>query len=343
MSSPAKPALVGVTLLLTLGLTACGSSNSSSSAGGGNAGSSTAGAASAKTYTVKAAAFPAAGTIPLYLGVEKGIFKKYGVTVKFVPPTTVASAGVPQLVTGGSNVALGDLPAVIKAQSKGLGVNAVAAFAADQTKDGFTYLSAMVKKDSPVKAYKDLEGKTVGVPTLDSNFDISLKEAVAKDGGDPNKVKFTLVNFPDLPTALNQGRVDAVVTLPPFNAVMVAAGDRNLGDPLAASFGREDSVPYVAYMANNWLAKNSAAAKAFVEGLTESSKYAVSHPAELRALMSKLAGVPPQAARAFPVPNYTTTLPKQDVQTWINLCKKYGAIDKTVPVNDVVWSGAPTS
>jgi NitT/TauT family transport system substrate-binding protein len=324
-------------LAALLAFAACGGDDD----GGSSGGAGTA-AGSGELREVKVALVPLGGTMAIVLGEQKGIFEKHGVRLKHVTPAPTGAGQIPQLLNGQANVGLGALTSVITASSKNLPVQAVAAFSKDFERDGDTDVALVIPGDSDVKGYGDLEGKTVAVNSLQGSWEVSVREAVAKDGGDPKKVKLVAIPFADQAAAMRQKRVDGVMTLQPFVSSFLQQGYRSLGDPQAEAMGDADNVANVAFMAKSFLAKQPEAAKGFVAGLKEASEYANAHPDEIRKLTISETGVPADLVNKAPVPDFSAVIPPADIERWSELLVKYGILKAAVPVERVLWSGAPT-
>jgi len=82
-----------------------------------------------------------------------------------------------------------------------------------------------------MKSAADLEGKTVAINTLKSMGDLTIREAVREDGGDPDAVTFIELPFPDMPAALADGTADAVWVPEPFMSGLLAEGNVTVTPP----------------------------------------------------------------------------------------------------------------
>lgn len=89
----------------------------------------------------------------------------------------------------------------------------------------------VVKDDSPVRAIKDLKGKTVAVNTIGSQLDAFTRIWLKQNGLDPSRdVNIAEIPFPLSEAALRQGRVDAIILVQPFaSRAEKAGGLRRLG------------------------------------------------------------------------------------------------------------------
>jgi NitT/TauT family transport system substrate-binding protein len=67
----------------------------------------------------------------------------------------------------------------------------------------------VVTREASIRTAADLAGKRVAVNTLKNIGDTTIRASVRKAGGDPSSIKFVELAFPDMPAALQAGRVDA--------------------------------------------------------------------------------------------------------------------------------------
>ena len=83
----------------------------------------------------------------------------------------------------------------------------------------------MVRKDTKIRTAKHLEGKTIAVNNLNNVGTLAINTAMAKEGGDYTKVKYTEVPFPEMNAALEAPkRVDAIWQVEPGYTGALAAG-----------------------------------------------------------------------------------------------------------------------
>lgn len=139
----------------------------------------------------------------LYVAEEKGYFKEQGLDVTFKMPAENPADGLKLVEAGKETFAL-YYPADLL-QARAQGVKAVSYGAVVRTP-----LNVLMSlQSSTIKRPKDLEGKTVGYPSLPIDIDF-VKTMVKTDGGNPDLVKFQDVSW-DIMPALTSKNVDAVI------------------------------------------------------------------------------------------------------------------------------------
>ena len=198
------------------------------------------------------------------------LFKKNNVSIKYVPAAPTGAAQIAEILNGRSTraQALGFLGAITAA---GKNPPVVITNAQDEdysVDDGVRHRRRQELGHHLV--FKQLEGKSVAVNSLQGNWEVSLKEAIEEDGGDPSKVKLVVIPVPDQVTALKSGRVDAISTLQPFIAHMTSQGYKSIGDLQAIGFGgKTDSVVDVMFVGKKWAADHDAELKGFTAAMHE--------------------------------------------------------------------------
>ncbi len=285
--------------------------------------------------------FPTSEATFAQIADEQGFFAKHGLKVNFKEGPPVTTEQIALLLNGQIDAGQGAVTAVIAAASEGIPVQVVAAGTEDCESKGLTSFEAITEKNSPIKSFKDLEGKTVGINSLKGNWEVAILQAVKNDGGDPSKVKLVEISLPDQIAALQQGRVDAVSTFQPFAAQLRAEGYPGIGDPQASALEDPHGSSTVLLMAKKFTEENPEAAEGFVAAVTESAKYANEHPKTVSKLTSESTGAPLELVEKAPTPCFTTVMPESTIEKWSELMEEYGALESSPEASEVLWSGAP--
>src|SRR5665811_1573071 len=168
---------------------------------------------------------PIVDTAPIWLGKEKGFFKDEGIDLELTK-TTGGAAAVPGVINGEFDFAFGNIVSLMVAQDQGLPLEFVTNGTTTAGESGKDFSGVVVNADSDIKSPADLAGETVSVNNLKNIGDTTIRHVVEADGGDPSKIKFAEVPFPDAPAALENGDVDAAWILEPFLSTAIANGAR---------------------------------------------------------------------------------------------------------------------
>jgi ABC-type nitrate/sulfonate/bicarbonate transport system substrate-binding protein len=148
--------------------------------------------------------------LPLRFGVEKGIFAKEGLDVKF----TQVQDAVTGVATGELTFAFGPTNTYLRAAAKGAPIRIVSS--AFRSKGPFFLIAR-----PGINSVADLKGKTVGVAVSGSGMETYTRKILAANGVDPDKdVKFVADGVNQQAYgALTTGQVDATIIHQPFPAL----------------------------------------------------------------------------------------------------------------------------
>ena len=158
---------------------------------------------------------------------ESGVCAKHGLAVKFLYSTQGGPQIIPAMVSGKVQFGEPGYEDTIVAASQGIPIIAIAPVSVAATSDKTDWTVDLSLAGGPVKTLCDLPGKTVAINSLlglgqlfvDANY------YNAHCAGDPTdtgwkQIKFVAILFPQMPTALQKGEVDAIWTLEPFYSVV---------------------------------------------------------------------------------------------------------------------------
>jgi NitT/TauT family transport system substrate-binding protein len=307
--------------------------------GGGDKGGGGASAGGSKQLTkVKVGVLPISNVAPLYLGMEKGFFRKEGLEIEPAPAQS-GNEIVTAMVSGDLQFGfLGYVPASsARAQGLPLKLIANADNGAETANKEWTQL--MVGKDSPIRDVKDLAGKTIAVNALKGVGEVVIKAALDKQGVDPNSIKLLEVPFPEMPAALEKDRVDVIWAPEPFLTSVLAKGGREIEAPLTTLGKKFPNGTYAT--TEQYLGKNQDVVERFARAINKSSDYATQHPDEARATIPKFTKIPADLAKKIRLPLWPTQVDRKQLQKLIDYAVKYKVIVKaSPPLDELIWEGA---
>ncbi|MFI1358428.1 ABC transporter substrate-binding protein [Streptomyces sp. NPDC020898] len=308
--------LTAATLLITA--TACGSSEGSGSPGGT--------ASSGGTTTLKVGIIPIVDVAPLYLGQQKGFFSERGIKLSL----TLAQGGaaiVPGVVSGQFQFGFSNVTSLMIAQSNNVPVKAVVNGIASTGVAGKDFSAITVKKDSPIKSAKDLEGKKVAVNTLKNINETSVREAVRQAGGDPDKVTFVELAFDQMPAALDGGQIDAAQVVEPALATVKSQGGREIGWPLVDV--APDCTVAMYFTSSQYAQQNPELVKKFQEATAESLAYADAHPDEARQAITTYTKIPADVLAKVTLPKWPAEANRASIEALMKLGEEDGLFKQT--------------
>jgi NitT/TauT family transport system substrate-binding protein len=311
MRRPVTALLLVAILVLAAG---CGSSDD----GGGGGGS-------AGPDRVRVGVIPIIDVAPIYLGQQKGYFSKRRIELQF--ETAQGGAAIlPGVVSGQFQFGFSNMTSMLIARDKGLDIQVLAAGSSSTGKEGKDFGAVVVKEDSPVRSAKDLAGRTVAVNTLKNIGDSTVKASIRKDGGDPAAVKFVEMPLPDMPAAVEGGRVDAAWVVEPFLTITRSQGDR------VVAWNFVDTAPdlmVAGYFTSGKLLREQAdLVTRFTEAINESQQYAQGHPEEARNAITTYTQIDKAMVGKLTLPNWPAQVNRESTQVLADLAVQDGLVAK---------------
>lgn len=309
-------AAVALTAVL---LAACGSSETPTPGATGEAASD----------NVKVGVIPIVDVAPLYLGIKQGFFSDRGMNV-----TTEAGQGgaaiVPGVVSGQFQFGFSNVTSLIIARSKGVPLKIVAAGNSSTGEAGKDFSEVLVTADSPIQSAKDLAGKTVAINTLKNIGDTTIRQSIKKDGGDPTAVKFVELPFPDMPAALQEGRVDAVWVVEPFVTIAKDQGARIIASNLVDT---SPDTQIAAYFTSEQLQQQDPdLVKRFTEAMNESLEYAAANPDAVRAVLADYTKIDKAVADKLVLPKFPTEINETSLELLATLAAEEKLTDSKLDI-----------
>jgi NitT/TauT family transport system substrate-binding protein len=171
---------------------------------------------------IRVSIIPIGDVAPLFAAIQNGYFREQGLEID-TTPSAGGAAGIPGLVGGSFDIAYGNVVSALLAAQQGLDVKVIAA-GTNVVDPKFDATAVFVKGDSGIKSGKDLEGKSIAVNTRNNVIWLYARAWIKATGGDPERVTFKEVPFPQMEDALRQQRVDAAFMVPPFSIVAAQKG-----------------------------------------------------------------------------------------------------------------------
>jgi ABC-type nitrate/sulfonate/bicarbonate transport system substrate-binding protein len=162
--------------------------------------------------------------IPLWVGIEKGIFRKYG-----VDPRVLQTRSGPIMM---ATLASGGVPLVWAAPSSALN-SSVSGFKLTCFTAGNNRIPRELIVRKGIESLEDLPGKSFGVQSIGGGFWLSTMGALEALKIDPEKYKLNMRVLGDTGTvtqALITGNVDAMVVPYSYADMAKRAGARSLAD-----------------------------------------------------------------------------------------------------------------
>jgi NitT/TauT family transport system substrate-binding protein len=147
-----------------------------------------------------------------------------------------------------------------------------------------------------------------------------VKSIVQKAGGDPAKVSFVELPFPDMIPALDAGRVDAIFVVEPFQTAAVKKGWKVIGSYADV----HPNLCVAVYFTSTQLAtSNPDLVRRFTEAMKESLAYAQGHPDEVRAVLGTYTQITEEVRKEIVLPKFPSDIDRAAVQALADLAVQY--------------------
>jgi NitT/TauT family transport system substrate-binding protein len=298
---------------------------------------------------VKIGALKLSSSAPLFIGVDKGFFKEYGIDPELVffqaaaPIATALATG--QIDVGATGITAALYNIVLGGEQIWL--------VADKGREwpGYPLTGIVVQKelyDGGLRQIADLKGKRVGITTLGSTFHYSLGNILEKSGLKLEDVRVVpLQTMPAAIEALKGKQVDAILLPQPFPGTAEAQG---FGKIL---FWAGDLHPWqtVAVFYSRKFAANRPRAVAFMKGYVKASRYyydAVlaqkdgrpvpgANYDEVVRIAAKYTEARPEVIRlGFPFQDRNARLLVTDIERQMKWWTDKGFMKRTIPLKGIV-------
>jgi NitT/TauT family transport system substrate-binding protein len=302
--------------------------------GCGGSGSQSSGGSSGGLTTVNVGYVPFDDAAVLFLAVENGIFARHGLKVN-VNPAASPTPIVASMASGQYQFGFVTTPVLINANLGGQKLQCVSVVdgQVDPNSDSAAFVASA---KSGITSIAALTGRTVGVVQLSSLNLFEVKKLTADAGA--TGVKYVSMPFPQMPQALEAGRVDAAVITSPFLQTALKAGAKPLAYPNSQLF--PNGTVYCFAATARYLGGNAKTAQAFRDAMVESTRYAKDHLTEEKATLVKYLKLSPQEAQAQQIAsNYVPELNLQSIAQIQDLMKQQNEIKSTVDPKSLIWSG----
>jgi NitT/TauT family transport system substrate-binding protein len=319
-------ALLAACAVLVPSFAACGGSDDDSSGEGG-----------LEQNSLRVGILTIGDLIPFWAARERGFFREEGLEVEEVEMAGGAAIQ-PAVVSGDLDLGWSNVVSVVLAKAENLEFEFFGG-GAFLGPGHYENQAIMVETGSSIAEPEQLEGKTIGVNTLNNINHLSIQAYLDGEGVDPDSVEFLELGTPNTIEALAGGRVDAVAANEPFVTIGLETGSaKTLVSNPFSPFGEE---PFLAgFMSTpQWLEENPKTAAAFSRAVDKGMTWVEENPEEANRLLIEITGIQPAVAREMTPSLLKPSITEGDIEPWIDAAERYGMTDTSFPASDVLWEG----
>ncbi|WP_116951812.1 ABC transporter substrate-binding protein [Jiangella endophytica] len=276
---------------------------------------------------------PTVDLAPLQYAIDEGLFEEHGLEVT----TRVTSGGaeaIPALMAGDVDFIFTSYIPVLLARQADLDV-VIASGSHSNTPGEASPSGVWVSGDSPAQSLADLEGATIAVNSLGSVAELLVVAAMDSIGVGRDDFDLLEIPFPDVPAALDQGRVDATwVAEPSRSTIIKNLSARFVGSPddpavLSAAAELQD-VPMAGYAARG--SEDAGLLEAFHSAMDEALGVLADDPGIARELAPEYTEIDAELLPDLAVSTFGP-VEAADLERLQDLMVTYGLLDE--PLEDI--------
>lgn len=277
---------------------------------------------------------PADDIAPVLYAQQAGLFRAAGFDTVYERANSGAAA-VAAVVGGSVEIGKSSMGSVITARAHNIDIKVVAGGAVFRSPNQRGEVLLIVPSDSPLRAGKDFNGKTIAVPSLGDQNTMAMRAWVDAGGGDSRSLQFVEVPSSAAAATVAQGRVAAAVLAPPFAARAIADGKmRSLGAIFTAIAPRFMETSF--FTTGDYAAKNHDLVLRFGKIVGDASGYVNAHVADVAPLLATFEGLTTAQILDNGVSYLATSADARDIQPLIDAMAKYGLIDHRLNASDLL-------
>ena len=266
-----------------------------------------------------------------WYAVDAGFLDRAGINATL---QTFAGSGATAtaLAAGAIDLAVIDAIAVANAQSHGVDFVGIAPSGLFRVSNPSSVLC--VDKSSPVNAPRDLVGKLVSVPSLQSLTTVSIQAWLKRNNVDPAAVKFVEVPFGGVAAALAHGTVSCGYIGEPLLTAALATNARIFAVPYVV-FGNTSAINmWVTTRA--WLEKNRDVARRFVGAMYEVAPWANQHPDLTAPILAKYAKIDLDTVHAMRRATYATSFDPNLIKSQLEIAAEFKALPRVYAADEIM-------
>ncbi len=287
-------------------------------------------AAAADAPLLRIAYIPFEASAQLFYAESLGLWGKAGLAVQLTPnPFGAAIAAA--VASNAVDIGYATVMTLASAHARALPFTLIApanAFSIDQPATG-----QLVSASPDVKTGKDLNGKTIGTPGLNTLGEYGVRAWVDANGGDATTLRFVEIPFSEMEGALATHRIDAAYVAEPFYE-----SAKKTAHPVAIEFDAIAKTFLAAgwFTTTEWARTHAPTIAAFANVVHEATLWARKNPAACIDVIVKYLKVDRTLVAASPRAYFATALTPDLVQPGIDLTARYAKFP-TFPANDLIY------
>ncbi|VXB92167.1 ABC transporter substrate-binding protein [Citricoccus sp. K5] len=320
----------GVLSVAALTLTACGSGSPSSAEADTAKSSAAAGEGSDALEAVNIGYFPLVHTSTLVNADEQGYLEDAGIDAELTQ-TQGGAAAIPALASGNVDITYANYTSALLAAQQGLPIVLIAGNDVGADDHGI-----YVDPDSGIEEIADLKGKSFAVNNLQNIGTVALYAQLEEAGLSPADVEVMEMPYPDMAAAVQNGNVDAVWQVEPFQAVSEKEGLVKIGNLFA---GPAEEMPVAGWITTREYAdSHPEVIDGLRSALSSSMEDLDGNREAFSALVPEFTTVTAEVVQEIELPVFSAELDLEKLQQGADLMLEYDLIDEALDVQGTAYT-----
>ena len=293
----------------------------------------------AEVVKLRVSIIPIIDVAPLFAAITQGYFKAEDLEID-TAPVAGGAQGIPGLVAGAYQIAFSNVVSTLLARQQGLDLRIVAPGSATQAEppDG---AGLVARRGEGIRSGKDLEGKSLAVNTRNNIIWLYAREWIVRTGGDPSKINFREVPFPQMLDTLRGKQVDAAFVVQPM---LLGAMESQVFEMVAWPYNAVQPKADVAqYLATAEFIKNNPdVVRRFARALKKGAEWYNANIAadETLALVSSYTRIPPETLKKFGFATAPQTVSTDAIRKTMELMGKHGLLSGPLELDGLLHETA---
>lgn len=273
----------------------------------------------------------------LKYGKRQGLFRQHGLELNINTGAGGAET-IPGVVSGTYDFGGSNIMSVIVANAKDVPITMVAPGTFEQDSAEKAFGTLLAPSDSGIDEPPDLKGTTIAINTLDGIAELTTKISLDNHGIDPSSVELTEIGFPNMLSALDQGRIDVAWEIEPFVTLGLDSGNQAILHPYIETKPGMQVGSYVT--SRQYRNENPEVVEAFQAGVADTANAISENPEDFRAALPDLTELSAEDAQGMNLPQWKPSVDKETVELLNRKTAEYGYIDSTINIDDMLAPGA---
>jgi NitT/TauT family transport system substrate-binding protein len=297
------------------------------SSGGGSSAASSSTTGASGSLSIRIPITSDLSAVPELVAIQQGYFAKNGlnVTTTEVSDTTT----LPQLAGHTFDVVCIVPTQFISAISSGIDLTAISTETVDTPQSQTAGI--LVPKGSGITSMMQLQGKTIGTPSVTGTMILGVKKLIKDGGGNPDSINPVQAQASQLGDLLTAGKFQAITALQPVLTHLVNQGFVDLGDPFRAV----DNLTANGMCAapTSYVQAHPKLASEYQAAIKEAGAWVQKNPAAALKLYEDKSGTSAATLAGVKLPQIEGPILTSDLNNWQNLMSQMGVLKQKISIS----------